>query len=64
MSYYAFVLATLFEGIIFVLIMNSIRQIKREFSMLSELQVFAGLWIFFNDLALFIVIQGLSSGWF
>jgi len=63
-SYYAFVLATLFEGIIFVLIMNSIRQIKREFSMLSELQVFAGLWIFFNDLALFIVIQGLSSGWF
>lgn len=64
MSYYAFVLATLFEGIVFVLIMNSIRQIKREFSMLSELQVFAGLWIFFNDLALFIVIQGLSSGWF
>ena len=57
-SYFAFVIATLIEGIVFVLMMNWIRLIKREFSMLSELQTFAALWIFFNDLSLFIVIQG------
>ena len=58
-SYFAFVIATLIEGIVFVLMMNWIRLIKREFSMLSELQTFAALWVFFNDLSLFIVIQGL-----
>ena len=56
MSYFSFVVATLVEGIVFVYMLNWIRLIKREFSMLSELQTFAALWIFFNDAALFIVI--------
>jgi hypothetical protein len=44
--------------------LNWIRLIKREFSMLSELQTFAAIWIFFNDAALFFVIQGQQSDWF
>ena len=56
LSYFSFVIATLIEGIVFVIMLNWIRLIKREFSMLSELQTFAALWIFFNDMALFIVI--------
>jgi hypothetical protein len=64
LSYFAFVIATLIEGICFVFMLNWIRLIKREFSMLSELQTFAAIWIFFNDAALFFVIQGQQSNWF
>ena len=49
-------MATLVEGFVFVFMLNWVRLIKREFSMLSELQIFAAIWIFFNDTALFIVI--------
>lgn len=56
LSYFAFVITTLVEGVFFVLMLNWIRLIKAEFAMLSELQIFAAIWIFFNDTALFIVI--------
>lgn len=56
LSYFAFIVATLVEGFVFVFMLNWVRLIKREFSMLSELQIFAAIWIFFNDTALFIVI--------
>jgi hypothetical protein len=55
-SLYSFVIVTLVEGLIFVAVLNWIRLIKREFSMLFELQAFAALWLFFNDLSLFFVI--------
>jgi len=37
LSLFSFVIATLIEGICFVAMLNWIRLIKREFSMLSEL---------------------------
>ena len=63
-SLYSFVIVTLVEGLIFVAVLNWIRLIKREFSMLFELQAFAAIWLFFNDLSLFFVIQGQASSWF
>lgn len=59
-----FVVAALVEGVILAFFLDSIREIKKEFSMLPELQVFTGLWLTMTDLALFIVIQGIAANWF
>jgi len=59
-----FVIAVLVEGIVCAYFLDSVREIKREFSMLPELQLFTAIWITLTDLTLFILIQGLASSWF
>lgn len=51
-----FVLLTLAEGLIFAYFLDQVREIKKEFSMLEELQKFTFIWIFLTDLTLFLVI--------
>lgn len=59
-----FTVVLLVEGLGFAYFLDSVRKIKRDFSMLPELQVFAGVWLITSDLALWFVIQGISSQWF
>lgn len=58
-----FVLATLLEGVVLAYLLDTLRELKREFSMLPELRLFTGIWITLTDLVLFFVIQGLKSNW-
>lgn len=51
-----FVVGTLGEGIILAYFLDSIREIKKEFSMLAELQLFTAVWLIITDLVLFLVI--------
>ncbi len=46
------------EGVIIAVMLNKLRHIKREFSMLNELFIFAFLWLSFTNLALWLIIQG------
>ncbi len=59
-----FVLATLLEGVVLAHFLDTVREIKREFSMLPELRLFTGIWVTLTDVVLFLVIQGLKSNWF
>lgn len=59
-----FVITTFIEGLLFAYFLDQVRGIKREFSMLPELQMFTFAWIGITDLVLFFVIQGISAQWF
>lgn len=52
-----FIFSTLIMGFIFAYFLNELREIKREFSMLAELQYFALIWLVTTDLALFVLLQ-------
>ena len=54
----------LVEGIVFAYFLDQVKDIKREFSMLTELQLFTGIWIGLTDITLFLLIQGVASQWF
>ena len=56
-----FVIMVLVEGIVFAYFLDQVKEIKREFSMLSELQLFTGIWIGLTDVTLFLLIQGVAS---
>lgn len=64
MSLISFIVITLIEGLICAYFLDQVRDIKKEFSMLPELQKFTGAWLITTDLTLFIVIQGAADGWF
>lgn len=51
-----FVVMVLTEGAVFAYFLDQVKEIKREFSMLTELQLFTGIWIGLTDLTLFILI--------
>lgn len=51
-----FVFATLLEGVVLAHFLDTVREIKKEFSMLPELQLFTGIWVILTDLVLFLVI--------
>jgi hypothetical protein len=51
-----FIFASLVEGAVLAMSMDKIREIKREFSMLTELEVFSALWLFFTNLTLFFCV--------
>ena len=59
-----FVVTALVDGFIFAYFLGRMKEIKREFSMQAELEWFAGFWLVLTDLALFVVVQGVSSEWF
>jgi hypothetical protein len=59
-----FVVMVLVEGIVFAYFLDQVKEIKREFSMLTELQLFTGIWIGLTDITLFLLIQGVASQWF
>lgn len=63
-SLFLFCFSSLVEGAVLALSMDKIREIKREFSMLSELQVFSALWLTLTNLAIFFGVQGPLGGWF
>jgi hypothetical protein len=63
-SLLVFTFAILLEGGILAMSMDRIREIKKEFSMLSELQIFSFIWLFFTNTTLFFVVQGPIGGWF
>lgn len=55
-SLLVFTFAILLEGGILAMSMDRIREIKKEFSMLSELQIFSFIWLFFTNTTLFFVV--------
>jgi hypothetical protein len=63
-SLYFFVFYALVLGLVFVLIMNKIRLIRQEFSMITELQIFTAIQLICINLVLFLLIQGKHSSWF
>jgi hypothetical protein len=60
-SLYFFVFYSLVLGLVFVLIMNKIRLIRQEFSMITELQIFTAIQLICINLVLFLLIQGKHS---
>ena len=59
-----FIIITLAEGLTCAYFLDQMREIKKEFSMLPELQKFTAVWLVTTDLTLIVVIQGVASGWF
>jgi hypothetical protein len=59
-----FVIITFIEGLAFAYFLDQILEIKREFAMLPELQMFTFAWLFTTDLTLFLIIQGTAMGLF
>jgi len=55
-----FVVTTFVEGLAFAYFLDQILDIKREFSMLPELQMFTFAWLLTTDLTLFLIIQGVA----
>jgi len=55
-SLYFFVLYALVLGLLFVWVMNKIRLIRHEFSMITELQIFAAIQLICINLVLFLLI--------
>lgn len=51
-----FVVMVLVEGVIFAYFLDQVVEIKREFSMLPELQLFTAIWITLTDVTLFLMI--------
>jgi len=41
-----------------------VRDIKKEFAMINEMQVFAATWLVLTNLLLFFNVQGSLAGWF
>lgn len=57
-SLYFFVIYALVLGLLFVIVMNKIRLIRHEFSMITELQIFTAIQLVCINLVLFLLIQG------
>jgi len=55
-SLLTFTFASLAEGALLAYLLDKIREIKREFSMLNELYIFSAIWLLFTNFTLFFVI--------
>jgi len=49
-------IAAIFETIVFIYSMNSVRRIKQELNILPEMQTFAISWLLVTNLILFLSI--------
>lgn len=63
-SLYYFLIGNLCEAIVLIYALFALRNIQNEFNIINEVKVFAGIWIFFNNLVLWLTIQGSHSQWF
>ena len=52
------------EGLLFAYLLDSVKNIKKEFAMLPEMQWFSVFWLALTNLLLFLTIQGLFSNWY
>lgn len=55
-SLLAFVIAALAEGALLAFLLDQVRNIKKEFSLMNELLCFSALWLFFTNLVLFFAV--------
>ena len=56
MSLYFLIFATMVEGVVFAVVMNNVRQLHSEFSMMNDLQLFSFIWLTMTNFGLFIVL--------
>lgn len=62
-SLYYFLIGNLCEAFILIYALFALRNIQNEFNIINEVKAFAAIWIFFNNLVLWLVIQGSFSEW-
>lgn len=56
MSLYFFVFGVFAEGLLFAFLLDSVRNIKKEFSMMAEMQTFSVVWLVITNFLLFLSI--------
>lgn len=64
MSLFFFLIAALLETVVLAYLMEKVREIRKEFSMLTELIIFSLIWLTITNLTLFLIVQGIHSGWY
>ena len=64
MSLYFITFGVFAEGILFAYLLDSVKNIKKEFAMLTEMQWFSVFWLALTNLLLFFTIQGWLSDWY